>query len=189
MRRLSGALLALMALAYPVAVYWSLDRIEPRWLALGLAGLWLLRARMRSRSVDGWCLPAVATLACLVLAVLNDAAGLRWYPVFMSAAMLGVFGFSLYEGPSVIERLARLREPDLDVQGQRYTRGVTLVWCVFFVGNGSIAAALALWAPWTLWTLYNGLLSYGLMGLLLAGEWLLRPHLRRRMEEKAAWAG
>jgi uncharacterized membrane protein len=49
------------------------------------------------------------------------------------------------------------------------------VWCAFFALNGATAAALAAWAPWSCWLAYNGAVSYGLMGLLIAGEWLLRP--------------
>jgi len=30
-----------------------------------------------------------------------------------------------------------------------------------------------------LWTLWNGLLSYLLIGLLMAGEWLVRQRIRR----------
>ena len=44
--------------------------------------------------------------------------------------------------------------------------------------NGLIAASLTLWAPLSWWTLYNGLIAYGLMGLLFAIEWLIRQKVR-----------
>jgi len=37
-----------------------------------------------------------------------------------------------------------------------------------------------------IWALYNGLISYGLMGLLFAGEWLVRRRVRARIDAKAA---
>ncbi|MNT75762.1 hypothetical protein D3C72_2146860 [compost metagenome] len=89
--------------------------------------------------------------------------------------MLAVFGASLRVGRPIVEQLARLRHPDLPPEGVRYTRNVTRVWCAFFALNGAIAAGLAAWAPWSWWVAYNGAASYGLMGLLIAGEWLLRP--------------
>jgi uncharacterized membrane protein len=46
------------------------------------------------------------------------------------------------------------------------------------VFNGVVSAALTLWAPLAWWTLYNGLLVYFIMGVLFAGEWLLRRRLR-----------
>ena len=53
-----------------------------------------------------------------------------------------------------------MQEPDLDARGQAYTRRVTQVWCGFFVLNGSLALATALWASEEIWALYNGLIAY-----------------------------
>ncbi|KAF1023048.1 MAG: hypothetical protein GAK30_00738 [Paracidovorax wautersii] len=185
LKRLMSVCLLLAGVAYPLLVYASLGQVQPRGLLLVLAGLWLLRALWPGQAAGGWRLPAIAVLVCLALALFNDALGLRWYPVLVNMGFLVVFASSLVTGPSVIERLARLKEPGLSGAGQRYTRRVTQVWCVFLAINGLMAGALAVWADWYWWTLYNGLLSYVAMGVLLGGEWLLRPHARRRMEAKA----
>ena len=100
--------------------------------------------------------------------------------MLVSTFMLCLFGLSLKFGPPMIERLARLREPVLPDIAIVYTRQVTKVWCLFFMLNGLIAAALTLWAPLSWWTLYNGLIAYGLMGLLFAIEWLIRQKVRGR---------
>ncbi|MGJ4749149.1 hypothetical protein ACQV5M_22485, partial [Leptospira sp. SA-E8] len=111
---------------------------------------------------------------------------LKLYPVLVNAVLLAVFAWSLRHPPAVIERLARLAEPALPPSGVAYTRGLTRVWCGFFIVNGLLALVTALWPRQAggdeIWALYNGLIAYLLMGLLFAGEWLLRPHLRRRME-------
>jgi len=93
----------------------------------------------------------------------------------INTLLLTVFGLSLKLGPPVVERLARLRHPDLPPDGVRYTRKVTIVWCLFFAANGMIAAALAFWGSWAWWTLYNGVISYVLMAALMLGEWCVRP--------------
>ena len=180
MARSLGIGLVILGLLYPVLIYYSLGRLEPRWLALGLAGLWLLRAALGRASQDRGRIALLAAIACALLAVGNDAATLRWYPVLVNLAFLAVFGASLVSGPPLVERLARLTEPDLDARGQRYTRTVTQVWCGFFLLNGSVCAALALWGSWHWWAFYTGLLSYVLIALLMAGEWLVRQHLRNR---------
>jgi uncharacterized membrane protein len=79
----------------------------------------------------------------------------------------------------MVERMARLREPELSPAGVRYTRKVTWVWVGFFIFNAGTSAALTLWARLSWWTLYNGLLVYFIMGVLFGGEWLLRQRLRR----------
>ncbi|HFC3024557.1 TPA: hypothetical protein ACFIR0_000119 [Neisseria gonorrhoeae] len=48
-----------------------------------------------------------------------------WYPVLVNLMMLAVFGSSLFAGQTVIEKLARLQQPDLPEKAVRYTRRVT----------------------------------------------------------------
>lgn len=117
---------------------------------------------------------------CILLAVFDSPLLLRWYPVLISVFMLGLFILSLKYGPPMVERLARLREPQLPAKAVVYTRQVTVAWCVFFLCNGLLAAALTLWAPLSWWMLYTGLISYGLMGLMFAIEWLIRQRVRGR---------
>jgi len=69
----------------------------------------------------------------------------------------------------------------LPAGGVAYTRKVTIMWCAFFVANGLAALATALWASNEVWLLYNGLVSYLLMGALFAGEWLVRRRIKARM--------
>jgi uncharacterized membrane protein len=102
------------------------------------------------------------------------------YPVVISLAVAAVFALSLVFPPSVVERIARLREPDLPPDGVAYTRKVTWVWVVWLALNAAIAAALAAWAPLKVWALWTGLLSYLVTGLLFAGEMLVRRHVRGR---------
>ena len=70
--------------------------------------------------------------------------------------MLLLFGLSLLYPPSMAERFARLREPDLPPAGVRYTRQLTQIWCVFFVANGAAAIVTAFYASREIWAWYNG---------------------------------
>jgi len=162
---------------YPLLVYLGLAHAEPRALALLLLGLALARY-LASRSQQALGLALAGLLLAALTAWSNQLLPLKLYPVAVSAALLMLFGLSLWKGPTVVERLARLQEPNLDAHGVAYTRRVTQVWCGFFVLNGSIALYTALWASDATWALYNGLISYGLMGLLMGGEWLLRRRVR-----------
>jgi uncharacterized membrane protein len=74
----------------------------------------------------------------------------------------------------MVERFARLQDPELGPAQVVYCRSVTKVWCGFFVLNGALSATLALWAPLSVWALYTGLLSYVLIGLLGAAEYVVR---------------
>lgn len=176
--RLIALGLLLAGLAYPFAVYLGLEHLSPRLFALLLGALWLARMFSGRQTPLSRTLAMVALLFCLLLGLAGEPALLRWYPVLISLALLGLFTGSLCSGMPIIERLARLSEPELPPAAVRYTRQVTWVWVGYFVVNASIASGLALWAPLSWWTLYTGLIAYLLMGLLFAGEWLVRQRIR-----------
>lgn len=171
--------LGLLTMAYPLVIYFGLRHFSPRVMALALVALALLRAGTSRQA--GWRAMALLAGALAVVVLLSDhALPLKLYPVLVNVAMLGVFAWSLRHPPTLVERLARLREPDLPPEGVAYTRRVTQAWCVFFVCNGAIAAATAFAASDRVWALYNGAIAYGLIGAMFAGEWLVRQRVRAR---------
>jgi len=170
----------IMTMVYPLLVYFGLQRIEPRWLALLLVGVALARAWLTRQRF--WFAAAVGAMLLGLASVLGNAIlPLKLYPVLVNGVLLCVFGASLRWPPSAIERLARLTEPNLPPAAIAYTRTVTQVWCGFFVVNGLLALATALWATVEIWSLYNGLIAYVLMGLLFGGEWLVRQRLKKQI--------
>jgi uncharacterized membrane protein len=176
------ALVLALTAVYPLLVFFCLGHVEPRYLALLLLVLGLLRmAAGGGGTVQARWLVAAALLLAGLTALLNQSLPLKLYPVLVNAAMFAVFALSLLRGPTVVERLARLTDPHLPPEALAYTRRVTQVWCGFFLFNGTAALATALWASEQVWALYNGLIAYGLIGLLMGGEWLVRRRVRARM--------
>ncbi|MFA9440368.1 hypothetical protein ACDA63_12090 [Uliginosibacterium sp. sgz301328] len=174
-----AVLLGVLTVAYPFIVYAGLGRVAPGWLALLPLGLGLLRLASGRRDALTWAALGCAVAVAVPALIANSAMPLKLYPVTVSLVMLAIFGVSLVRPPTIVERIARLREPDLDAAGVRYTRRVTQVWCGFFILNAGISAATALVGSDRVWALYNGLLSYIAMGVLFAGEWCVRRHVRR----------
>ncbi len=180
-------LLTVVTLAYPFLAALAVRRFGPGWVVLALVALLVLRIAFGR----GKALPLAATLAMALaaaalglVALVDTNLSVRLYPVFMNAAALAGFGATLVRPPSMIERLARLHEPDLPPSGVRYTRGATWVWCGFFGINGAIALWTALAGSWQVWTVYNGLVAYIGMGLLLGGEWVVRQFVRPNAGDK-----
>ena len=182
---LLAAVLLVVSVAYPVVVYLALGHVSPRWIALLLVALALARAWVTRESF--WLVAAALAGVLAIAGALGDQWGpLKLYPALVNLVMFGLFAMSLWRGPSVVERVARLRDPDFPPAAVVYTRRVTQVWCGFFVVNGLVAVATALWASAGVWALYNGLLSYVAMGLLMGGEWLVRRRVRGRIAAQAA---
>ena len=109
----------------------------------------------------------------------NAILPLKLYPVVVNLGMLALFGLSLIFPPTIIERIARIREPLLSSAGVQYTKRVTQVWCAFFIVNGTIAWITVFYASDEIWSLYNGLIAYVLMGLLFGIEYLCRRRFKR----------
>lgn len=122
----------------------------------------------------------VGIVLCVSSFLLKTHQLLLFYPVVVNAVMLAVFGGSLRSTMPIVERLARLQEPDLPEKAVRYTRRVTQVWCLFFIFNGSIALFTTLYGNMPLRTAWNGIIAYLLIGFLTAGEWLIRCQMIKR---------
>ncbi|PWK99378.1 putative membrane protein [Pantoea allii] len=178
-------LTGLLLLAWPFVIGFGLAHNSLHWLLPLMALLLLLRlCQTRRKTGPLRVITQVVAVAGIILCVasllLKTHQLLLFYPVVVNGVMLAVFGGSLWSTMPLVERLARVSEPDLPEKGVRYTRRVTQVWCVFFIINGSIALFTALYGDMTLWTAWNGMISYLLMGSLMAGEWLVRRKITER---------
>ncbi|EJL90517.1 hypothetical protein [Pantoea sp. GM01] len=181
LRLLNGSAL----LAWPFLVWLTLT--QPQWRGItGLLALlfvlrvWSLRRAAGPMGRVMLLLALVGTVLCLTSLLLRSQHLLLWYPLVVNVLLLLLFGASLWSPMPLVERLARLREADLPARAVRYTRRVTQVWCGFFIFNGSVALVTCLLNDVTLWTLWNGCISYLLMGTLMGGEWLLRQRIRKQ---------
>jgi uncharacterized membrane protein len=172
---------------YPMTIYaglrWGSPRIVGILLLLNLA----LRRRQDARKLMGelsWMDRGVV-LGLFVLAsvatVINSEILIRLFPVLMNFGALVLFARSLYASQSMVERFARLQEPNLPPSGVVYTRRVTQVWCFFLAVNTCVSWWTAMYATQEVWALYNGLITYVLMAFLFVGEWGVRSYLRPRV--------
>lgn len=185
--KLLTILSAILLLAYPFAVYFGIERFGIEAIASVLIFFFIIRILAGSKSTLkelkylAWVTGGVGILLLSLGALLNQQGWLTYYPVVVSLCLLSVFGFSLFQEQSLIERFARLQEPDLDPRAISYTRTVTKVWCCFFMINGSIALSTC-FMPLSYWTLYNGLISYIAMGLLFATEFIVRKRIQKKLK-------
>ncbi|OTG67378.1 septation protein IspZ [Acinetobacter silvestris] len=165
----------ILLILYPFLVGWSLSHGQFVWVSVLLLVLGILRLCSKSHNLM-WPLTWFAILCGGLSLLLNNQAWLKMYPVCMSVGAFLIFASTLIKPPSMIERFARLAEPNLPESGVIWTRKVTIVWCFFFVMNALVALATVLFAPMHVWVIYNGFISYVLMGILLLGEFILRKH-------------
>lgn len=174
-----------LLLAWPFVIWFGLAHNSLHWLLPLMVLLLVLRLRQGRKNAGPmrFVMQSVALAGialCMASVLLKTHQLLLFYPVVVNTVMLSVFGGSLWSAMPLVERLARLRTPDLPPQGVRYTLRVTQIWCLFFIFNGTVALFTALHGDMRMWTTWNGMLSYLLMGTLMAGEWLIRRQVMKR---------
>ncbi|MCO8060052.1 MULTISPECIES: hypothetical protein [Acinetobacter] len=168
---------------YPFFVAYALTNELFIWVSVLLIALGFLRLLSKGNTLL-WPLTGFAILCGALSLTLKEHIWLKLYPVFMSLGALFIFAGTLIKPPSMIERFARLVEPELPSEGVRWTYQVTKVWCVFFGINAVIALITVFFAPMEIWVLYNGLISYLLMGILLIAEFILRKRHQQRHQTR-----
>ena len=185
MNRLLTIVISIVLIAYPVFVYIGLTAFSPSALALIILALLLLRLSITLKFSLARAKPLLSlSIAALFPAsfslFLNSELALLLMPVVVNTTLLLTFGWTLFRGPNMISRFAAFAEPVITAEILQYCRKVTVAWCVFFLLNGLASAYTVFFTSKEYWTLYNGLISYILIGLLFGGEMLVRRKVKQK---------
>ena len=132
---------------------------------------------MRRANVKTLLRVVLTSLIVWAIYLLRANVWFRLYPVMMVAIAFGAFALSL-RGTPLVERFARGMGEILDDRGRVYCRKVTKAWTLFLAVNFLVTLS-SVFGPYDFWVLWNGLVSYLLMGALFLGEWLYRRRFRR----------
>jgi uncharacterized membrane protein len=112
--------------------------------------------------------------------LLNSQIYMLYLPLLVSTIFFTSFSYSLLSPPNTIEVFARKFVSDLSSEETAYCRRVTLMWVGFLGINGVVAYYTACCTSLKIWSLYNGFMTYILMGLLFAVELSYRSWRFRR---------
>lgn len=176
-RRIVEGIALAFAIGYPLVVYLGLSRGGTRFAAWLLLALSVGHLALRSTQLQKLALrSALPVPLCLATLWLDDRRYMLALPVLINAGLFVLFFGTLRGELPLVERFARMRVSDLSLAERKYCRSVTKLWSGFFVVNGATAAILAARASLDLWTLYTGLISYILIGLLGASEYTVRKY-------------
>lgn len=111
------------------------------------------------------------------------------YPIIINLVMFSIFFSSLFKEEPIIYRFATMTQPIIRKsiirnKVKKYCRKVTILWCCFFIFNGTMSIILSIFASKKTWAIYTGLISYILMGVLFAGEFIVRKIVQKTMEKE-----
>lgn len=185
-----------LSVLYPVLVYCGLTMwdLSPRRLSILLLALAFYQFLnfTRSKNADGGKakngILVLLMVVCGTVALFADSLlFLKFYPVLVNLSLLLFFGVTLWKKPSFVFRMANLGDKSIKNSPSRnyvekYCDKVTFCWCIFFVANASVAALTVFVGSDRLWSLYNGLISYILIGLFFAIEFVVRKVMQRKLQ-------
>lgn len=136
----------------------------------------LLRQGARRNLPATLGLLAVSGGLLAVLAFRIDETALLFVPpVAINLWFAVLFGASLRGGAGpLISRIARLERGGLEPELATYTRRLTALWTLLFLGMATESLLLALFAPLALWSWFVNVWNYVFVALLFVGEYVYR---------------
>jgi uncharacterized membrane protein len=192
-----GASILLFSVA-PVMTHHLMRNLVPGWLVCGVAaiqiaaiawmlsGRWAIRYRMPLTLVS--FAAALMLLAGLPVRIAALAATGGCHAVAYTSLLIW-FGMSLRPGREpLVTSFARRVRRSMPEKVVRYTRQVTIAWCVFFATQLAVSAALLLLAPASVWSAFVSLLNLPLLAAMVVGEFGIRMILFRH-EPRTSLAG
>ncbi len=209
MRKFLKALFYVIAAVYPILIFTMLVifKVDTKILSLciiALAAAFFLSATGSKKTAGNektaldwkpFLSSAVFLSAGLFCFITGKEFFLKLYSVVINVTMLFVFGSTLFMPPNIIFRFATLS--DKSIKGSsyeqnvyKYCQKVTVVWCGFFILNGTIAVlttfadkifGLTPEQARNAWAVYNGGISYVLMGTLFVVEFIVRKIVDKKM--------
>ena len=208
MKKFLKALFYVIAAVYPILVFTLLVvfKVETKILSLcivALAATFFLSATgskktSNKKSALDWK-PLLSSVLFLAAGLFCFFTGkeffLRLYSVVINIMLLIVFGSTLFLKPNIIFRFATLADKSItgssyENQVRLYCKKVTIVWCCFFILNGTVATlttfadklfGLDQEQARRVWAVYNGGISYALMGTLFLVEFIIRKLVDAKM--------
>lgn len=175
MKKIGGIVAVLLIIAYPFLVYWGINHLSLKFIGWIFLAVIIIRSIVLKSQYKQWIPAMIGILATtILLSIFDDPIYLKLNPVIISLSVFFAFSLTLIKPPSMIETFARLQDKNLPEKAIPYCRKVTIIWCIFLLSNSGIALYTAVYSDMQTWTLYNGLISYILMGALFGGEFLYR---------------
>jgi uncharacterized membrane protein len=179
MRTVLNVISALFIAASPFVLYWTLTNHDVAVAAITLIAWALVRtipillSAQQAQRRAALQLPAIALVFALLGWLLDDG---TWLLILPSAtqATFGLTFLRSLKGTPLIEHFARMVKTDLSAGEQAHCRRWTKVWGVYLIVLAALGLVLAGVGSLRLWTIYVGILSYVLVVVLFAIEYVVR---------------
>jgi uncharacterized membrane protein len=183
---LRGLGIAILVAAWAIAAHLASAGAAPRDLAVAvalgplaaLAVLLLWRQRPALAAGAGLVL---AALAAVFWPFLRDHVAWLYFLQHLGTnlALAALFGLTLRRGQvALVTRFAQFAHGGtVSAAKERYTRGVTLAWTLFFLACATVSIGLFFFGSIAAWSTFANLLTLPLVGAMFVAEHLVRQRV------------
>ena len=126
-------------------------------------------------------IPVLIMLFIIIVFHCTQCNLLKYYPVLINCGLFLLFFISSFMKETIIQRFAKLMEPDIKPKELEYTRKLTYCWAIFTFCNFMISLYTVFLSE-KIWALYNGCISYILVGGFFAIEYIIRINFKRKYD-------
>lgn len=124
-------------------------------------------------------MPLLFTFFVIGFFYVSKITAVKLYPVLMNFLFFCIFLGSLMGKETVIQKIAKSLDGKLEEPVKTYTKNLTYVWIVFLFFN-FLMSVWSLFLSDKFWALYNGFISYLLIGGVFAVELPIRYFFKKR---------
>ena len=123
--------------------------------------------------------PFIGMFAVIGIFHFTDFILLKYYPPVMNFCLFFIFFSSLFQERTVIQKIALASDPDSNEAVMKYTRNLTYIWAAFTFLNFLVSVGTVFMSE-KIWALYNGFISYLLVGIIFIIEYIVRINFMRK---------
>ena len=194
MKKILKILIQVLSILYPVLIFFLLVvyKAQIKVLSLFVIAIGLLyflsmsnkgKSKLDLRSL---IMSFVFIAVGVICYFSNNALFLKFYPVAVFISFLYTFGITLFTPPNIIYRFATMQDKTIKTSVNRnlvekYCYKVTIAWCLYFIFGCLMALYTVFFCSYKFWSIWNGGVSYILMGLMFVVEFIIRKGVNKRM--------
>lgn len=123
--------------------------------------------------------PFIGMFAVIGIFHFTDFILLKYYPPVMNFCLFMIFFSSLFQERTVIQKIALASDPNSNEAVMKYTKNLTYIWAVFTFLNFLVSVGTVFMSE-KIWALYNGFISYLLVGIIFIIEYIVRINFMRK---------
>lgn len=175
MKFVKGIFFSTLFLLYPYLIYKSIES-GVSWIAPVIFSLIFIKQAIQANRDSQRAFKLGIAVLLLFGAYYLQSITAKALPIFIQLMLMYVFGRTLLKdnAPCLIERMVRLQYPEFPDYVSPYLINLTRLWTLFFAVNVIACLVLAIWSTDYWWAIYNGIIIYLMIVILMVGEYIYR---------------